>query len=91
MVNKEYYLKVMKRLRESVRRKRPDLRLRKNGFILTMLWRIPPSDSLFSYKTWDIPHPSASKLTRPCTSGLLFLHQAEIRTERMTIWVHQGD
>jgi hypothetical protein len=45
-VNKEYYLKLMKRLRESVRRKRPDLRLRKNGgSIMTMLWCIPPSDS----------------------------------------------
>ena len=44
MVNKDYYLKVMKMLREAVRRKGPDLWRRKNGcFIMTMLWHIYPS------------------------------------------------
>jgi len=37
-VKKEYYLRVMKRLREAVRRKRPDLWRGKNGCtIMTML------------------------------------------------------
>ena len=43
MVNKEYYLKVMKRLREAVRRKRHDLWRGKNWCsIITTLWHIPP-------------------------------------------------
>jgi hypothetical protein len=42
MVNKDYYLKVMKMLRGAVRRKRPDLWRVKNGCIITMLWHSPP-------------------------------------------------
>ena len=91
-VNMEYYLKVMKRLRESVRIKRSDLRLIKNGgSIMTLIWHIPPSDSRFSHKTWDITHSSASILVRPCTGGLLSLQPAEIHAERMMILVRRGD
>ena len=45
------------------------------------------SESWFSHKAWDDTHPPASILTRPCTSGLLSIHRAEIHTERITIWV----
>jgi hypothetical protein len=39
----DYYLKVMKRLREVVRRKGPDLLRGKHGcFIMTTLWHISP-------------------------------------------------
>jgi len=42
-VNKEYYLRVIKRLREAVRRKRPDLWRGKNGCtMMTMLLCICP-------------------------------------------------
>jgi len=42
MVNKEYYLKVMKRLREAMKRKRSDLWRGKNGCsIKTTVWHIP--------------------------------------------------
>ena len=50
-----------------------------------------PSDPQFSHKTWDDARPPTSVLTRPCTSGLLALQQAEIHTGRMTIWVCPGD
>jgi hypothetical protein len=33
----------------------------------------------------------ASELARPCTSGLIFLHQAEIHAGRTTIWVCRRD
>jgi hypothetical protein len=43
MVNKEYYLMVLKRLREAMKRKRSDLWRGKNGFSSkTTLWHIPP-------------------------------------------------
>ena len=50
-----------------------------------------PSDSWFSHKTWTPASPPGSVLARPCTSTLLSLCQAEIHTERMTIWVCLGD
>jgi hypothetical protein len=43
MVNKEYYLKVMKRLSEAMKRRRSDLWREKNGCsIKTTLWHITP-------------------------------------------------
>jgi len=62
-----YYLKVMKRLREEVRRKRPDLWRRKNGCSEAFL----PSNSRFSHKTRDKARPPAPVLVRLGTSGLV--------------------
>jgi len=72
-VNKEYYLKVMQKVREAMRRKRPDLWREKK--MIAPSWQhcttILPSDSQFSHKIWDDGHPPACILSRPCTGGLL--------------------
>jgi hypothetical protein len=79
---------VMKRLREAMRRKKPDLWW---GKVVAPSWQrsstFLSSDSWFSHQTWDDARPPASVLIRPCTSGLLSLRHAEIRPERTTIWV----
>ena len=85
MVNKEYYLKVMKRLR--VRRIRPDLW---KGQKCSLHRDNTPVHSSLLICDFLTKHemtliPQASVLTRPCTSRILSLHQAEIRAERMTI------
>jgi len=64
----------------------------KNGCsIMTMSHCIPPFDLWFSHTMWDDAHPLYSVLSRPCTSALLSLHQAEIFNERMMIWVCQRE
>jgi len=63
-VNKEYYLKVMQRIREAMRRKRPDLWRGKK--MIAPSWQrfstFLPSDSWFSHKIWDDAHPPACVL-----------------------------
>jgi len=83
----EYYLKVMKRLREAVRRKRPDLWRGKNGCSEAFLL----SNSRFSHKTRDEARPPAPVLVRLRTSGPVSHHQPEIPTERTTIGVWRWD
>jgi len=42
LVNKEYYLSVMRRLRESIRKKRPDLWKTIHGFCITITHHCTP-------------------------------------------------
>jgi hypothetical protein len=67
MVNKEYYLKVMKMPRGTLRRKRSDLWRGKNSCSIMTSGTFIPSDSRFSHKTWDDAQPPASTFARPCT------------------------
>ena len=88
MMNKEYYLKVMKSWNKHWGEKAWFVKGKKmvassrqhcSAFL--------PSESWFSYKIWVDTHPPASTLTRPCTSRLLSIHRAENHSERITIWV----
>jgi len=85
-VSKEYYLKIMKRLREAARRRKPGLWRGKSGrYILTTLRLMPPFWLVIFSNNMRRRSSPASVLARPCTSGLIFLHQAEIHAERTTI------
>ena len=97
MVNKEYYLKVMKRLEQALRRKGWNKHWGEKAWFVKGEKMVAPSwqhcsafllsESWFSHKTWDDIHPPASILTRPCTSRHHSIHRAENCSGRITIWV----
>jgi hypothetical protein len=83
-VNKEYYLKDDESERGSGEKK---VWFVEGGKMVAASWQCSgtflPSDSWYSHKACDSACPSATVLGRPCTSRLLFLHHAEIHTERI--------
>lgn len=71
--------------------KRPDLwRGKSSCSSMTTLRHIPLFWFMFSNNMRRRSSP-ASLLARPCTSGLLSHHLAEIRAGRTTAWVCRGD
>jgi hypothetical protein len=84
-VSKEY-LKIMKWLKEAARRRKLGLWRGKIGrFILTTLRRMPPLWLVIFSNNMRRRLFPASVLARPCTSGFLFFHQAEIHAGKTTI------